>query len=61
MLRNEKETRVRGWIRKNTRIGPVLNVKVCYHDDRNKIEVPIPSLSQDNALSWVRIVSGVDK
>ena len=27
MSRNEKETRVRGWIRKNTRIGPVLNIK----------------------------------
>ena len=28
MPRNEKGTRVRGWIRKNTRIGPVLNIKV---------------------------------
>ena len=34
MPRNEMETRVRGWIRKNTRIGPVLKVKVCYRDDR---------------------------
>ena len=25
--RNEKETRVRGWIRSKTRIGPVLNIK----------------------------------
>ena len=31
MPRNEKETRIKGWILKNTRIGPVLNTKVCYH------------------------------
>ena len=61
MLRTEKETRKRGWILKNTRIGPVLNVKVCYHDDRNSIEVQIPSLFEDNTASWVRIVTGVDK
>ena len=27
MPRNEKGTRIRGWILKNTRIGPVLNIK----------------------------------
>ena len=27
MPRNEKETRKRGWILKNTKIGPVLNIK----------------------------------
>ena len=30
--RNEKETRVRGWIRSKTRIGSVLNIKVCCRD-----------------------------
>ena len=34
MLRNEKKTRARGWILKNTVVGPVLDTKVCYHDDR---------------------------
>ena len=61
MLRNENGTRIRGWILKNTRIGPVLNRKVCCHDDRSSIEVQIPSLFQDNTVSWVRIVNGVDK
>ena len=61
MLRNETETRVRRWIRKDTRLGPVLNIKVCYHDDRYSIEVQIPSLFEDNTASWVRIVNGVDK
>ena len=58
--RNEKGTRIRGWILKRTRIGPVLNIKICYHDDRYSIEVQIPSLFEDNTASWVRIVNGVD-
>ena len=63
MPRSEKGTGMRGWILKNTRIGPVLNIKVwvCYHDDRYNIEVQKPSLFQDNTVSWVRIVNGVDK
>ena len=61
MPRNEKETRIRGWILKNTRIGPVLNMKVCRHEDRNSIEVLLQSLFQDRTTSWVRLVSGVDK
>ena len=61
MPRNEKGTRVRGWIRKKTRIGPVLNIKVCCRDDRYNIEVQIPSLLQDHTVSWVRTVNGVDK
>ena len=35
--------------------------KVCYHDERYSIEVQVPSLFQDNTVSWVRIVNGVDK
>ena len=61
MPRNEEGTRIRGWILKNTRISPVLNIKVCYHDDRYSIEIQIPSLFEDNTSSWVRIVNGVDK
>ena len=54
MRRNEKGTRKRGWILKNTRIVPVF---CC----RYSIEVQIPSLFEDNTASWVRIVNGVDK
>ena len=61
MLRNEKGTRVRGWIRKNTRIGPVLDIKVCRHEDRYSTEVLVESLFQDRTASGVRIVSGIDK
>ena len=59
MPRNEKGTRVRGWIHKNTRIGPVLNIQVCYRDERYSVEVQVPSLSQDNTVSSVRIVNDV--
>ena len=31
LLRSEETFRVSGWIRGNTKIGPVLDVKVCYH------------------------------
>ena len=60
MHRNEKGTRIKGWILKNTRIGPVLNIKVCYHDDRYSIEVQIPSLFEEITFSLVRIVNCVD-
>ena len=61
MPRNEKGTRVKGWIRKNTRIGPILNKRVCYRDEQYSVEVQVPSLFQDDTVSWVRIVNGVDR
>ena len=48
MPRNEKGTPARGWIRKNTRIGPVLNTKVCYRHEQHSVEVQIPSLLEDD-------------
>ena len=36
-------------------------MKVCCRDERYSIEVQVPSLFQDNTVSWVRIVNGVDK
>ena len=61
MPRNEKRTRARGWIRKDTRIGPVLNIKVCYRNEQQSTEVQVPSLFQDETISWVKIVNGVDR
>ena len=61
MPRCDKVTRAKGWILKNTRIGPVLDIKVCRREDRHSIEVLVGSLFQDHAASWVRIVSGIDK
>ena len=57
----KKETRAKGWILKNMRIGPVLDTRVCRHEDRNSIEVLVQSLFKDRTASWVRIVNGFDK
>ena len=61
MPRNDKKTRVNGWIQKKTRIGPVMDIKVCRHEDRCSIEVLVQCLFQDSIASWVRSVNGVDK
>ena len=61
MPQNEKRTRIRRWMFKNMRIGPVLNIRVCFRDDRYSIEVQIPPLFEDNTVSWVRIVNDVDR
>ena len=57
----KKKIRAKGWILKNTRIGPVLDKKVCRHEYRYSIEVLNESLFRDRTASWVRIVSGIDK
>ena len=47
LLRSDQASQVKGWIRGNTKIGPGLEVKVCYRRDRT--------------CSWVRIVNGINK
>ena len=59
MFCNEKETRIRGWILKKTRIGAVLNIKVFLWSIQYRSSNS--SLFQDNTVSWVRIMNGVDK
>ena len=57
--RSEETSRVRGWVRGNMEIGPVPDVKVCYHQGRNGVEIMIESLFRDRTVSWVRIVNGI--
>ena len=52
---------MKGWIRGNTKIGPVLNVMVCYHQGRYGVEIKIESLFGDTNCSWTRIVNGINK
>ena len=40
-----------------SKIGPVLNVHVCCHQDHYIIEIQVRSLFQDRTASWVRIVN----
>ena len=58
--RSEESSRVTGWIRGNTKIGPVLDVKVCFHQGRCSVEIMIESLFRDRTVSWVRIVNGIN-
>ena len=52
---------MRGWIRGNTKICPVLDVKVCYHQGHYGVEIMIESLFRDRTVPWVRIVNGIKK
>ena len=60
LLRSEESSHVGGWIRGNTKIGPVLDMKVCYHQGRCSVEIMIESLFHDRTVSWVRIVNGIN-
>ena len=58
--RSVKATRARGSIIGNTKIGPVLDVKVCRHQERYGFRILIESLFRDRTASWVRIVNGIN-
>ena len=53
--RHEKASRVRGWILGNTKIGQVMDVKVCLHRERYGVGILIESLFRDRTVSWVRV------
>ena len=53
--RSEESSCVRGWIRGNTKIGPVLDAKVCHHPERYGVEIMFESLFRDRTVSWVRV------
>ena len=59
--RSEETSRVRVWIRGNTKIGPVLDVKVCCHQGRHSVKIMIDSLFRARTVSRVRIVNGINK
>ena len=59
--RDEKPYDAKGWIRVNTKIGPVLEVRTSYLQGKYGVEVRIMSLSEDNSHSWVRISHGLNK
>ena len=45
----------KGWIRGNTKIGPVLEVATCSLQGKYGVEIRIKSMNKDNTHSWVRI------
>ena len=60
-LEIKQELVSKGWIQGNVRFGPVSDIKVCNHYGGYSIEVQVQSLLQDQTVSSIRIVNGVDK
>ena len=58
--RDEKLSDPKGWIRGNTKIGPVLEVTTSYLHGKIGVEIRIESV-KDNSHSWVRISHGSNK
>ena len=58
---SDQSSQLKGWIRGNTKIGPVLDVIVCYHQGRYGVEIMIESLFGDKTCSWFRIVNGFNQ
>ena len=59
--RDEKSSDPKGWIRGNTKIGPVLEVTAGYLQGKHGAEIRIESVNKDNSHSWVRISHGLNK
>ena len=59
--RDENSSEPKGWIRRNTKIGPVLEVTTCYLQSIYGVEIRIESMNKDHSHSWVRISHGLNK
>ena len=59
--RDEETSEPKGWIRGNTKIGPVLEVTTCCLQGTYGVEIRIMSMKKDNSHSWVRISHGLNK
>ena len=59
--RDEKQSDTKGWIRGNTKIGPVSEVTTSYLQGKYGVEIRIESVNKDNSHSWVRISQGLNK
>ena len=57
--RDEDSSEPKGWIRGNTKIGPVLEVTTCCLQGEYGVEIRIKSLNKDNSHLWVRISHGL--
>ena len=49
--RSDQSFQVKGWIGGNTKIGPGLDVIVCYHQGRHGVEIMIESLFCEKTCS----------
>ena len=59
--RDEETSEPKGWIRGNTKIGPVMEVTTCHLQGKYGVEIRIEYVNKDNSHSWVRISQGLIK
>ena len=59
--RDEKSSDPKGWIRGNTKIGPVSEVAISYLQGKYGVEFRIESVNKDTSHSWVRFSHGLNK
>ena len=59
--RDEKSSDTKGWIRGNSKNGPVLEVTSSNLQGKYGVEIRIESMNKDNSHSWVRISHGLNK
>ena len=59
--RDEETSQPKGWIQGNTKIGPVLEVAICYLHGKYGVDIKNMSMNRDNSHSWVRISHGLNK
>ena len=59
--RDEEASQPKGWIQGNTKIGPVLEVAICYLHGKYGVGIRIVSMNRDNSHSWIRLSHGSNK
>ena len=59
--RDEDSSEPKGWIRGNTKIGPVLEVTTCCLQGKHGVEIRIMSVNEDDSHPWVIISHGLNK
>ena len=59
--RDESLSEPKGWIRGNTKIGPVLEVGTCCFHGKYGVAIRIDSTNKVHSHSWVRISHGLNK
>ena len=60
-LQDEERSQPKGWIRGNTEVGPVLEVKVTHHSYHIGIDIKIDSMKNDGSQFWTVISRGMNK
>ena len=56
--KDDETSEPKGWIRGNTKIGPVLEVATCCLHGKYGVEIRIMSMNKDNSHCWVGISHG---